>query len=417
MNKKVALAGRIAAVVLLLALAVLEIFGLITIIRYRRATSICEQERAIPRVDVNTGGVEIASTEDYVSCTVSVSGTEISEYTAGIRGRGNTTWEYFPKKPYRIKFTEKVSLFGEQENKSWVLLAMSNDFSVVKDRLAFTMADAIGTDAFVPSYNYVELYLNGKYNGLYLMTDQVDENKGRADVKESFSETDTEVPFLVELDAYASEEGVEGVDWFTVAGKAYAIKYPDAAERYTEAQFEYIKNYIEAVNDACFRGSVEELGALVDIDSFIDYFIIQETMGQPEINWKSVYMYKSADGLMKMGPVWDFDWSVTGPSTGKEKNMYRDDVSGLRSCENWFDMILKGSAEFKALVSERFDEVKGIMLAAIAAVRADEARISVYAERNHIRWNWYRTLSSYSDYYEEVLKWCESRIEWLDAEF
>ena len=196
---------RITALVLLVALAAVAVFGLVSVIRYRALEAQCESERAIPRVDVNTNGVEILSKEDYVDCKVSVSGTEISEYTAGIRGRGNTTWKYYPKKPYRIKFEEKVSVFGETKNKSWVLLALYNDFSIVKDRLAFTMADALGTDVFVPSYNYVELYINGEYNGLYLMTDQVDENKGRAGVKDDdvLESGATEVPFLVELDAYA----------------------------------------------------------------------------------------------------------------------------------------------------------------------------------------------------------------------
>ena len=40
----------------------------------------------------------------------------------GIRGRGNTTWSA-PKKPYRLKFDNKVSPLGMSPDKSWVLLA------------------------------------------------------------------------------------------------------------------------------------------------------------------------------------------------------------------------------------------------------------------------------------------------------
>lgn len=417
MSKKISVMLKVAALILLLTVLAASVFGLVTVIKYNGLCRTCERQRDIPRVDVDTQGVKINSKEHYVDCTVSVSGTEISSLEAGIRGRGNTTWKYAPKKPYKIKFEQKVSVFGEEKNKTWVLLALYNDFSYTKDRLAFMLADAIGTDAFVPSYNYVELYLNGSYQGLYLMTDHVDENYGRTGVKEKFDETDAEVPFLVELDAYAPDEGTEGVDWFSVGGRSYAVKYPDAEERYTQEQFEYIKNYIERVDSACMRGDLGELASLVDIDSFIDYYIIQEVMGQPEINWKSVYMYKSKDGLMKMGPLWDFDWSVMGPSVGKAKDRWRDTVWGLRSSGNWFDTMLDRSPEFLAAVSERFDEVTPTVLSVLKSVREEEESLAPYAKRNHLRWNWFRIGSDWEDYYRDTLEWIEARIKWLDERF
>lgn len=418
MSKTVKLGLKIVAFFLAAVMLVATVWGLVIFIRYKVISSRCEDERVIPRVDVYTKDeAEILSKEDYVDCTVTVSGTDVKDAEAGIRGRGNTTWKYYPKKPYRIKFEEKTSIFGEEKNKSWVLLALYNDFSAVKDRLAFTMADYLGTDVFVPSYNYVELYLNGEYNGLYLMTDQVDENKGRAGVKDDeIVESDSvEVPFLVELDAYAPEEGKEGVDWFTVGGKAYAIKYPEADERYSDEQFEYIKSYIKSVDDACRAGDLDALSELVDIDTFVDFYIVQEVMGQPEINWKSVYMYKSADGKMKMGPVWDFDWGAMGPSLGEEKNMHKKDVKGLRSDGNWFDMMLDGSEEFKKLTKDRFAEAKPLLLKAIADVRADEERVGDYMIRNHLRWHWYRFWTSNPSYYSKTLEWCEARIVWLSS--
>lgn len=397
------------------------IFGLVgcsnssaTLFEYGKLSKFCEQERAIPRLDVDTFGNKIVSKEDYIDCTVSIPGTEIDKCSAGIRGRGNSTWN-FPKKPYRIKFDKGVSLFGEPKNKSWVLLALYNDFSAVKDRLAFAMADAIQTDVFVPSYNYVELYINGKYNGLYLLTDQVDENEGRTGVEESFTAEDTEVPFLVELDEYAPEEGEEDVDWFRIENNTYTVKYPEADERYTTEQFEYIKNYIKDVHNACKEGSLEKLSALVDIDSFIDFYIVQEAMGQPEINWKSVYMYKAKNGLMKMGPIWDFDWAAMGPSTGSYRNAYRDMTEGFRSSNNWFDHMLKKSPEFKALVGERFDEVKVTLLSVVDDVRNELDTLKPYYERNHLRWHWFRVWASHGKYYQEVLDWCVARIEWMDT--
>ena len=423
MNKNLKFTLKIVATVLLFALLFCAVYGLVEVVRYRVAEKRCETERAIPRVDVITEGeAEIVSKEDYVNCTVTISGTEINAEKAGIRGRGNTTWEFYPKKPYRIKFDEKVSVFGEKANKSWVLLALYNDFSAVKDRLAFTMADALGTDVFVPSYNYVELYLNGEYNGLYLMTDQVDENKGRAGIKTDVDEMENadDVPFLVELDDYAPNEGEEGIDWFSVAGHPYNIKYPERDERNEEIadeQFNYIKNYVQRVQTACEEGDYETFSELVDVESFIDFYIVQEVMGQPELNWKSVYMHKAVGEKMKMGPVWDFDWGAMGPGLGEERNMYRDDVTGLRSSGNWFDLLLRNSPKFEDDGRARYAEAKPLLLGAIEAVRADEAHLSPYLTRNHIYWHWFRVGTENSKYYGEVLDWCTDRITWLEGYF
>ena len=382
------------------------------------------EETGLPRVDIFTEGNEsIVSKEYYLRCTVSVSGTDeeycFADVPAGVRGRGNDTWTAYPKKPYRIKFDEKTSMFGEEKNKSWVLLAMYNDFSLIRDRLAFGMAESLDAE-FAPCYHYVDLYVNGKYMGIYLLTDQVDENKGRTDVKESFTAEDVEVPFLVELDARAPDEGVEGIDWFRAPnGSPYGVKYPDADEIYTQAQFDYIADYIGTVDNLCRKQGVTlaELSEYIDVPSFIDYYIVLEVMGQSEVNWKSVYMSKSKDGLLVMGPVWDFDWGATGPSIGKYADQYKDDYSGLRSMGNWFDALYNGSPEFRAALSARWQEVRPKLLASIDAVEAEKPMLERAARRNELRWYWYRFDTNYVKNCDEVLDWCRNRISWLDGAF
>ena len=295
---------------------------------------------------------------------------------------------------------------------------MYNDFSLIKDRLAFGMAGALDNGAFSPSYNYVELYLNGSYKGVYLLTDQVDENKGRTGVKSDFGEGDAAVPFLVELDARAPEEGVEGVDWFYAGGRAYAIKYPEADERYAEEQFLYIKGYIEKVDALCRTPGVtlDALAEYIDIQSFIDFYIVEEVMGQPEINWKSVYMSKTADGKLIMGPVWDFDWAANGPSTGRYRNMYRKDYAGFRSVDNWFMALYEGSSEFREALRVRFSEVKDGLYATLASVSDERENIRLGAKKNNLRWHAHRPWANFKRNSDEVISWCENRILWLDGE-
>ena len=406
--------------VLILLAAVLLVLSCGVLVAYARYRSLADT--GLPRLDVNTqDGAKIDSKTEYMACTVSLQNVA-SEYAltdavAQIRGRGNDTWKYYPKKPYRLKFAEKTSVFGETAQKSWVLLALYNDFSLMKDRLGFMLADSLSRGDFVPCYHYVDLYVNGSYQGLYLLTDQIDEHEGRTDVEERITSGMEEVPFLVELDARAPEEGIEGVDWFSVHGMTYTVRYPEAEERARQEQFAYIHEYIQTVDTLCRTEGVtlEALAEYVDVESLASYYLVQELMGQPEINWKSVYMYKTASGKLKMGPVWDFDWAAMGPSTGKYKNSYRDLVEGFRSSGNWFDALYRGSEEFRAQLKETWAEARQGFAETIDRAEAECVQIARAAERDRLRWHWYRIGVSYDAYSQDVIAWCRARMDWLDS--
>lgn len=407
----------ISSIVLGVIALVIGVYFLVQMIRINTI------ETGLSRVDVYTNGAKIESNEIYVDCQVSLACDE-EQYSftmaeAGIRLRGNDTRLYFPKKPYRIKFKEKTSVFGEPENKSWVLLALYNDYSLIKDYLAFSMADEVMEGDFVPSHNYVDLYLDGEYQGIYLLTDQVNEKSGRLDLECSFGEDDVEVPFLVELDQRAPEEGVEGVDWFAIGKKYYAVKYPSAEERYTKEQFEYIEGYIKKV-DALMKKqnvTVDELEKYIDVDSFVNFYIVQEAMGQMEINWKSVYISKTKDGLMKMGPVWDFDWSTTGPSTGPCNDENWDKTEGFLSKSHWFYYAYKNSSEIREAFAQRYKAVRGKILDTIKAVESIKEALEPAATKNHLCWYWYAPFGFYDEHFDRVISWCRERIAWLDTQF
>ncbi|MBQ7333097.1 MAG: CotH kinase family protein [Clostridia bacterium] len=414
---------KILKISIFIFLSAVFVVGALIFVRWQSYKTI--NDTGLPRLDVYTEErAEIKSKEEYVNCTVSLSGTEaefsFENLEAGIRGRGNSTWTACPKKPYRIKFNEKTSIFGEKANKSWVLLALYNDFSLTKDRLAFTIADAVGTDVFVPSYNYVELYINGEYNGIYLMTDQVDENKGRSAVKEDFAAQDVEVPFLVELDAYSREEGEEDVAWFSVENHDFTVKYPEEDERYSNEQFLYIKNYISEFDTLTRKPGVTmaELSEYVDMNTFIDFFIVQEVMGQMEVNNKSIYMYKAMGEKMKMGPVWDFDWSAQGTDAFfRQRNLYKGNYAGLRSTDNWFAYLYNGSPEFRVALAARYSEVRADILLAIDKVEASKSVIARAAEKDWLMWHPYRIYKGYDKRFDELVFWCRNRVLWLDTAF
>lgn len=299
----------------------------------------------LPLIEITTQTGKLPTNKtDYVNCSFKISNTENGEYdfsvdmkenygdadSVGIRLRGNTT-QGMPKKPFRIKFDKKKSLLGMPKNKSWVLLADYIDQSSIRNYSAFTIGQLVADeDDFVPSTNHVVVIVNNQYQGLYLLTDQVDEKEGRANVEpeEDIDPTAKDFPFLIEMDLSALQEGVTGVDNFQIDGHYFPIeiKYPEYKDRNIangseDVVFNYIKEYMTAVfttlksgetTTVSFRDNPVGFEDLVDVDSYLEYILINELMCNRDNVWKSIYFHKTTDGLLKAGPLWDFDWSC-GP--------------------------------------------------------------------------------------------------------
>ncbi|MBO5954362.1 MAG: CotH kinase family protein [Clostridia bacterium] len=337
-----------------------------------------ENNLNIPIVEIYTQDNEQPKNKtDYVNCSFEISNCENEEYNfavpmtenyedegcVGIRLRGNSTMKA-RKQPYRIKFDEKQSFFDLKANKSWVLLADYYDQSYIRNYAAFTLAKEFeGMDIkeeqdFVPTPHHVALIINNEFKGLYVLCEQMDEKKGRANVDEDFDvAVDKEFPFLVEMDYFAYQEGKTGVDNFYVESvdNHVEIKFPEAEERGATATsdvvYDYIYEYINAVFttlktnekvEVSFRENPVGLTDLVDLKSAADYYLINEIMLNADSVAKSIYLHKTKDGLMKFGPVWDFDFSTATTFELPYNKSYIEDANKI--------YIAKYSAIFKYLI-------------------------------------------------------------------
>lgn len=275
--------------------------------------SIDAQELPIIKIDTEEQK-PIVDKVNYVPSLVSIFNTD-EEYTltdveAGIRGRGNTTWNY-EKKPYRIKFNKKQSLFGSSyKAKSWVLLANHSDKSLMRNYVAFELGKFFDDISYSSFHMPVELYLNDSYEGVYLLCDQIQTGEGRVDIDDSFDEDGTS-GFLVERDFRA--EGTEGIDYFKIGDQRYSIKSPDTeSEEYLnnhENIVGYIKGYFENVFSVLNNDSAtwESITSLVDVNSFADSYIIDELFLNRDCGSTSCFMYKDKSGKLTKGPLWDYD--------------------------------------------------------------------------------------------------------------
>ena len=138
--------------------------------------------------------------KDYVNCNFIID-SEIEEWdyngTGRIRGRGNSTWLWYPKKPYRIKLDKKSEILGLATEKDWVLLANYRDPTHMMNTFTFIAGEKLGLP-YTNHSRYVEVTLNGEYIGLYQLTEQVEQGSSRVAV-------DDEQGMLISLDATGIE--------------------------------------------------------------------------------------------------------------------------------------------------------------------------------------------------------------------
>lgn len=259
----------------------------------------------LPTVVINTeGSQEIVSKEEELSSTVyiiSEEGTNLLATTeTGVRGRGNASWDQFPKKPYRLKFKSKQSPLGAPASaKKWTLISNYSDKSLMRNILAFEASRRIG-QAYTPYCHPVDVIVNGEYRGCYQLCDQVEAAEGRVPAKDGY---------LIEIDAYAWKEVSAFWSW---RGTPVTIKHPDEDD-ITDSQRQHIESFFNQMETAAlgedFTDPEKGYRKYLDLESFLRNLLVGDFCGNTDLLW-SVYIYKDAkDGKLYTGPTWDHDLS------------------------------------------------------------------------------------------------------------
>lgn len=385
-------------------------------------------DNGIAALYLNTNGAAIANKIVYVSGTLKLVGNfkdVLFDGKTEVKGRGNSTWD-MPKKPYRIKLDKKASLLGMPESKNWVLLANYADKSLIRSELAFSLSRSIGRPFTVES-RYVELFLNGSYQGSYQLTQQVKEGPGLVDIEEQPDGTTT-LPnlaggYLIEQDLFANGEPV----YFHTAKKMpFVIKYPDE-DKINQQQKDYIKSHFQKLEDALyaenFTDPINGYRKLFDVNSYIDYYIINEIIGNPDA-FRSTYLYKKRnDDKIYTGPIWDFD------KAANNDNRLGDQVKGLMSDaafepKIWFKRFMMDQS-FRQRIRLRWNELKPKIQVLPDAIAPLQKKLAVSQVRNFTRWDIlnkqsYLELQVSGSYQGEITylkNFLTNHIAWLDTKF
>ena len=236
-----------------------------------------------------------------------------------IRGRGNSTWDQ-AKKPYRVRFGKKTSLFGKEAAKSWVLLANYYDTTFALNAIAFRLGQKMGLHG-TPTSQFADLYLNGSYKGIFQITEQVQTNPGRVDI-------DKNLGWLVEFDYHSPAP--KDIHFTTNQYQLTTfIKSPEDLP--DQSGYDFVKREVNELCDSLYSNNFPNNGyrELVDLESFAKYILIQQLMDNFDFNSKiqdgglpgSNFAYKDFGGKIHAGPLWDFDLAAgVLPPSGMMQN-------------------------------------------------------------------------------------------------
>lgn len=388
-----------------------------TIYNSRKVATADLTHSGLPVVILNTPNNEdITSKEEYVeNSLISILQMDIMDEfceLTNVKGRGNSTWQ-LPKKPYAIKFEKKKGLIGLPEDKSWVLLANCFDATLLRNDLALWMGNEISSLDWTPSFQFVDLVLNGQYKGIYQLGEKVKISKKRVNVGDN--------GVLMEIDFRATSEA--DARYFYVSNLLCPVNIKDPDVEYDDDIFNWAKNYVTTADAVLFSDDFKDAEngwqKYMDLDSFVEWYIINEIAKNKDAQLlTSCYMNLKPGGKIKMGPIWDFDLAL-----GNYGEAEQDNPEGFYIKEaSWFTRLFQDPA-FVAKVKERFstyynnkqnmlDHIDAQALLLVNKVIEDNKLWGTIASKEATN---DEVKAAYQEQVNNLKDWISNRLDWLNT--
>lgn len=310
---------------------------------------------------------------------------EASAIVESFQGRGNSTWYYREKKPYSLRLGADTDLLEMGAASRWILLAEPFDPSFLKNKISYDLARDAGMP-YSPDCRWVDLYLNGNYAGLYLLSERNEIHSSRVDLPPESS-------FLV---SWEQEDRLIAQEY------PYIKTERDTAIRVHHSAFplDQVQQMWQSVENAIFAedGMDPITGKywheLIDLDSWAKLFLVDEITGDYDGGKLSKFFYyQEIEGVGKIygGPVWDKDdafangqWPILAPNCIVAS---RSSVVNGREQRMFYGLYQK--AEFSARVSELYQKDFLPLLRQLydTGIEAYADYIASSAELTEIRWS------------------------------
>ena len=377
--------------------------------------------------------------------TVSLHGDGIYEVfsfegvNAEARGRGNASWANSAKRPLRIRFLsgEARPMFGSSyAARDWTLIANALEHSMMRNYAAYFLGASLSGIDFSPTGHFLHLYMDGEYRGVYMLSDQMHVHEGRVELTSNPDPTQSEY-FLEWCFRVPSEN--EPYAYFVIGYMSYTIGFPSGNEvqgvpfsirfpggsvlRQNLGYRDFAKNFITRVHTTLAGGDFEEISKIIDIPSFIDFYLVQELFQNMDVGVSSVFFQirqmEDSGPRLFAGPLWDFDrssgftcWGTISPEI-------------IWAAErNHFFRLLMATDEFRRKVGVRWNQIRDNEVAEmILQISYLSHKYQTCFEHNFYRWPDPPERNAtplhimnlpFMEQVDYLINWLEQRKLWMD---
>lgn len=371
-----------------------------------------------------------------------------------IHARGNTSFDRAEKKSYTIKTAEKGKYMqGEPLTKKMVLLSNVQDASFLRNKLIYTVAGKIGMD-YTPATEYVDVWINGIYEGLYLLSNKIEISEENVNLHnmeeemevlneippEEYPKAESKRASGGELKGYTipnNPQSIEGgyllefeLDYryhteksgfISQAGQPVVVKNPEAASL---EQMNYIADRYQQLENALYQedGINPETGKsyleYIDLDSWVKKYLLEEISKNLDFGLTSNYFYKPAgkESVFYAGPVWDYDtslnvWAERGNIIFFEADELLAQEYEPCDYELIYSLLYRQPA-FQKHVKKEYRYVKSVLQKTISndCVEWDK-QIERSMKNNAVRWS----MGGYTGGRQTIQTFVEGRLTYLDT--
>lgn len=346
-----------------------------------------------------------------------------------IKSRGNTSFTSFDKKSYQIRFVDSSSFLGMDSAKKWIFTANAPDATLLRNALSRNLADHLHLPQSEEGV-FVDLYLNGEYAGNYYVTEKVEVQKNRLTITDLEEETEIanggadlsvfetawtdttkakQIPedpeditggYLIERDfndRFLKEVEINGSYFITQDKESFILRAPEYA---SENQIAYINDFVQSVENAILSpdGNDPVTGKsyldLIDLDSFVRKYLLEEVTANYDGGVASSYFYKDIDSVSEKlfaGPIWDYDvtWGNSPAYLGHISSS-PDRLSKLHyhtDSSSWFAALYDKQEFYEKMISTYQEEISAYLQTLAAEILPKLAEMTAAsAAMDQTRW-------------------------------
>ncbi len=429
----------------------------------------------VPNVYISTKGNTIVNEPKVQSIIqIQLGDTIVFRSNIGIEYRGSTSFRLFDQKSYGIELRDAVDndtdsvIMDFPKQSDFILYAPANDKALIRNTLIYDLSNQIGM--YATRTKYVQLYIDGEYLGLYVLMEKIKRDKSRVNITKMASTDNSGSAitggYILKIDKSAGDNTLVGWDADAVYTEALGFRSnydpngikinflpygpKKSAETYIMYEYpkndaisydqkKYVQSYFSDFEDVLLSNNYKDLingyQKFIDVNSFIDFLILNEFAYNPDAYRLSTFMNKERSGKLKMGPIWDFNLGfgnddrvafVNGSTWVFNYNNYYPSDTWLVNF--WWKKLFSDPA-FTDRLKSRWASLRTSSLSESSILLTIDKHINILKSSNSIdkhfdRWKILGVKLPFNNFVgkthqEEVdfLKsWVKKRLTWMDSE-